>query len=129
MKKIVLFDGDCHFCNKSVQFILKRDPKAFFQFASLQSEIGQELIHQYKIPQHIDSLVLIDSNRYYIKSTAALRICLNLKGLWKTCFILTIVPKWIRDRFYDYIAKNRYKWFGTNSTCKIPTDEERERFL
>lgn len=129
MKKIVLFDGDCLFCNGSVQFIMKRDPKAHFQFASLQSEPGERLLRQLNIPSTMDSLVLIEGNQYYTKSTAALKICLGLKGLWKVFFVFIVVPSCMRDRVYDYIARNRYKWFGASNECKLPSADERERFL
>ncbi|HLR71457.1 MAG TPA: thiol-disulfide oxidoreductase DCC family protein [Pseudogracilibacillus sp.] len=129
MNNIVLFDGDCNFCNKSVQFIIKRDPNGLFKFASLQSEIGEQLLKQYNVTTHIDSIVLIDKNRAYVKSSAALRICKHLRGIWKLFYSFLIIPKPLRDIGYNLIAKYRYKWFGINHQCKIPTDEERSRFL
>lgn len=129
MEKIVLFDGECNFCDRSVQFIIKRDPKGYFKFASLQSDIGKELLKKHHAPNDIDSFVLIENHHCYFKSTAALRVCKNLKGGWKTLYVLLVVPKPIRDLFYGIIAKNRYKWFGKKESCMLPTPEERKRFL
>lgn len=129
MRKIILFDGDCHFCNRSVQFIIKRDPQAHFLFASLQSDTGIKLLKKYKVPHDIDTIVLIDNERAHIQSSAALRICKNLRGLWKLFYICLIVPRPIRNYVYKIIANNRYKWFGTATSCTLPTLEESERFL
>jgi len=129
MERVILFDGECNFCDKSVQFILKRDPKGLFMFASLQSNIGKELLTQYNVPSGIDSFVLIEGNNYYLKSSAALRVCKNLKGGWKIPYFLLVIPKPLRDFIYEIVAKNRYKWFGTKKSCMLPSQEERKRFL
>ena len=126
---IVLFDGECNFCDASVQFILKRDPKGVFKFASLQSEVGQQLLKEYDVPNNMDSIVLIDSDGYYTKSTAALKIARQLTDFWKYVYIFIIVPKFVRDIVYNIIAKNRYKWFGKKEACMLPTAEQRDRFL
>lgn len=129
LNPIILFDGECNFCDKSVQFIIKRDPNGYFKFASLQSEIGEELLKKYQVPSSIDSIILIQNDQYYIKSSAALRICKYLKGPWKLFSTLIIVPRPIRNFFYGIIAKNRYKWFGKQESCMLPTPEQRKRFL
>lgn len=129
MKSIILFDGECNFCDKSVQFILKRDPNGYFHFASLQSDIGKQLLKEFNVPNNINSLVLIENNQYYIKSSAALRICKKLKGVWKIFYVFVIVPKPLRDYFYSIVAKNRYKWFGKKNECMLPSPEVRKRFL
>ncbi len=129
MKRIILFDGECNFCNASVQFIIKRDPKYIFQFASLQSDIGKSLLNQYNAPENIDSFVLMDGERCYFQSTAALRVCKYLKGAYKLLYFLVIIPKPIRNLVYRFIAKNRYKWFGKNESCMIPSPDDRKRFL
>lgn len=129
MNGIILFDGECNFCDQSVQFIIKRDPKGYYKFASLQSDIGQNLLKQFNAPEDMDSFFLIDYNRCYYKSSAALRVCKNLKGLWKIAYPLLLVPKPIRDFFYGIIAKNRYKWFGKKDSCMLPSPEIRNRFL
>lgn len=131
MNKIILFDGECNFCDQSVQFIIKRDPEGYYKFASLQSVAGQKILKEYSLPDNIDSFILIDNNQYYFKSSAALRVCknLNLNGLWKLFYLLLIVPRPIRDFFYEIIAKNRYKWFEKKEICMLPTPDIRKRFL
>lgn len=129
MHGIILFDGECNFCDQSVQFIIKRDPHAYFKFASLQSKIGQQLCKEHEIHSDINSLVLIEGNQSYVKSTAVLRICRNLKGAWKALALLQVLPSPIRNFGYDIFAKNRYKWFGTKNTCELPPPEIRKRFL
>ena len=125
--RIILFDGECNVCDASVQFIMKRD-QGVFHFASLQSEVGKELIERFQL-QGIDSVVLIENNRAYIKSTAALRIAKELHQLWRFCYLLIAVPKPIRDTVYNLIAKNRYKWFGKKDICMLPSEKDRARFL
>lgn len=125
---IILFDGECHFCDVSVQFIIKWDQKKYYKFASLQSEIGQILIEEFKIPKTIDSLIVIEGNKSFVKSTAALKICRRLDGLWKLFYPLLIVPVFLRDAVYDIVAKNRHK-LVKRTECKIPTKEDSERFL
>ncbi|HLR41454.1 MAG TPA: thiol-disulfide oxidoreductase DCC family protein [Virgibacillus sp.] len=129
MNGIVLFDGECNFCDKSVQFILKRDAKQHFKFASLQSEIGQDLLENFKVPLDVDSFLLIENRRYYTKSSAAFRVCKHLSGFWKLLYIAIFIPKPIRDVVYNYIAKNRYTWFGKKQSCRLPTPNERKQFL
>lgn len=129
MNNIILFDGVCNFCNHSVQFIIKRDKKEIFKFASIQSNSGQEIVGNFHVSENIDSLILVEGNKCYFKSSAALRICKNLKGVWKLLYCLLIIPKPLRDYFYDFIAKNRYKWFGKKDNCMLPSPEIRNRFL
>lgn len=129
MKGIILFDGVCNFCNQSVQFIIKRDPSGYFQFTPLQSDVGQRLLKRHNVPEHVDSIVLIDNGKPYVKSSAALRICKNLHGAWKILYIFLFTPRSIRDYFYDFFAKNRYKWFGKQDSCMLPSPEIRKRFL
>ncbi len=130
MKRIVLFDGECNFCNSSVQFIIKRDPAAHFLFSSLQSETGEKYVKQFHIPDDVDSLVLIENGKAYTKSSAALHIAKKLDGLWHLFFIFILVPRKIRDGFYDYFARNRHRWFGkTEGACMLPSPEERKRFI
>jgi predicted DCC family thiol-disulfide oxidoreductase YuxK len=129
MERIILFDGSCNFCDLSVEFIIKRDPKGVFKFASLQSDIGKELLYKHNVPEDIDSIVLIEGKKCYLKSLAALRISKKLKGFWKLSYVFIVVPNKIRDLLYDFIAKNRYKWFGKNGRCMIPSLDEKKRFL
>ena len=129
MNSIILFDGECNFCDQSVLFIIKRDKQALFKFASIQSAAGQEILKNYHVPSHIDSIVLVEKGNYYYQSSAALKICKHLKGAWKLFYVLILVPKPIRDFMYKIIAKNRYKWFGKKEACILPSPEIRKRFL
>ena len=129
MNRIILFDGVCNLCNQSVQFIIKRDKNTSFKFASLQGNTGGKLIKQYQIDERVESIVLIENNKYYIKSSAAIRICLHLSGFWKLFALFLIIPKFIRDFFYDIIAKNRYRWFGKLDHCMLPTQNLKDKFL
>ena len=129
MRRIILFDGVCNFCNSSVQFIIKRDTKGLFKFSSLQSQIGEQLLDENKIPNNLDSFIYLEGDKVYDRSTAVLKVCKGLKGLWKLLYVFIVVPKPIRDMVYSYFAKNRYKWFGKRDACMIPTPEQRERFL
>lgn len=127
-KGIVLFDGLCNFCDSSVQFIMKRDHNAHFQFASIQSDLGQQLLKEHGLTE-VDSIVVINNENAFTKSNAAIEIAKYFKGLWKILVVVKVVPKPFRDMVYDWIARNRYKWFGQKDACRIPTPEERERFL
>ena len=129
MTGIILFDGQCVFCDHSVQFILKRDVGEVFRFASLQSDIGQRLLKQYNVDVSMDSIVVIYLNKVYTQSDAAIVIAQRFKGVWKLLVIVKFIPKWLRDKMYVVIAKNRYRLFGEMETCRIPTEEERHRFL
>lgn len=129
MEAIILFDGICNLCNSAVQFVIKRDPAGYFKFASLQSETGQRLLKQYGVSRQIDSIIVIEMQKVYIKSSAALRICRKLEGFWKYLTILRVLPPFFRNFFYDLVAKNRYHWFGKRDSCMLPTAEIRKRFL
>ncbi|TVX91853.1 thiol-disulfide oxidoreductase DCC family protein [Paenibacillus agilis] len=129
LNNVILFDGECNFCDHSVQFIIKRDAQALFRFASIQSEIGQQLMNAYNVPNSIDSVILIQNKKYYVKSSAALRICRGLNGGWKLFYYLLAVPRVVRDAVYNVIAKNRYKWFGKKDSCMLPSPDIRKRFL
>lgn len=129
-KSILLFDGVCNLCNSSVQFIIKRDKKNRFLFASLQGKKGQELLSKFNLPLNdLNSFVLIENEKAYTRSTGALRAFKKLSGGWKLWYALIIIPKFIRDAVYKWIAKNRYRWFGKKEECMIPTPELKERFL
>lgn len=127
---IVLFDGVCNFCNASVNFLIDRDPDAKFRFGALQSEEGLQALREHGLPtDYFDSIVLIEDGRVYAASDAVLRICRHMPALWPTMGIFWIVPRPIRDAVYNWIARNRYTWFGKRDTCRIPTPEYRARFL
>jgi len=130
-KKIILFDGVCNLCNSSVLKIIKLDKNNSFLFSSLQSASGKKIINQLKIDtQKIDSVILYEPDvAYYIKSTAALKIMKEFGGFWKTAQVFFILPAYLRDFIYDFIAKNRYKWFGKKNECMIPSPELLSKFL
>lgn len=130
MSAIVLFDGVCNFCNGSVNFIIERDAKNYFKFAPLQSEIGRQYLEKFGIDKaETDSVILIENEKAYTHSTAALKIAGRLPGLWSWFYGFIIVPKPIRDFFYKLFAKNRYRLFGKQDACMMPTPEIRQRFL
>jgi predicted DCC family thiol-disulfide oxidoreductase YuxK len=127
--QVILFDGNCLFCNWSVNYILKRDTHKKFYFSSLQSKSAIEyLSYQENSIQNLDSILLVDKNTIHIKSSAALRIANQLTGLSKLLFAFIIIPKTIRDWVYDFIAKRRQLFFKTKN-CKIPSSEEKKRFI
>lgn len=127
--RLILYDGDCPFCQWSVQFILKRDKKADFMFASLDSPLGQQLRQVYQIPETTDSLLLIENNRAYMKSTAALRIAKRLHLLYPLLALFLIIPRPVRDSIYDAIARQRKQIPVGKNVCRLPTPEESKRFL
>ncbi|NNG26249.1 MAG: DUF393 domain-containing protein [Ignavibacteriaceae bacterium] len=128
--EVILFDGVCNFCNYWVNFILERDKNDFFRFAAMQSEAGQKLLKKFNLGQtNFDTFILIDGENYHTKSTAALVIARKLRSVVKLLYPFIFLPKFIRDFFYDLIAKNRYKFFGRKEVCKIPNEKERVQFL
>ncbi len=130
-KKIILFDGVCNLCNGFVQFVIKRDKNDVFRYASLQSEIGEQLISERGIDtKTIDSVILIEPGvAYYLKSDAALEIGRELKGYRTLSRVLILIPRGLRNIVYDLIARYRYAWFGKKDQCMIPTPDLRAKFL
>jgi predicted DCC family thiol-disulfide oxidoreductase YuxK len=127
---IILFDGVCNLCDNSVQFILKRDKKRKFLFGSLQGEAGQSLLKKFNLPPgHFDSFVLIEGDKIYTQSTAALRVVKHLKRGWQLLYGFIAVPKFLRDGIYKWVSANRYKWFGKREACRLPSPEEKAQFL
>jgi predicted DCC family thiol-disulfide oxidoreductase YuxK len=130
-KKIILFDGVCNLCNTAVQFIIKYDKKDVFRFVALQSDLGHEIIKHIGIDTKvIDSIVLYQPGvAYYYKSAAALEIAKDLNVFFYWTRILNILPERLRNSLYDYIARNRYKWYGKKETCIMPTNALKLKFL
>jgi predicted DCC family thiol-disulfide oxidoreductase YuxK len=130
-KKIILFDGVCNLCNASVQFVIQHDKKDIFRFVALQSDLGKKIIKHIGIDsKNIDSIVLYEPGvAYYYKSTAAIEIAKYLGGFFHYGTVFKIIPAGIRNILYDYIAKNRYRWYGKQEQCLIPTDELKSKFL
>ena len=127
---IILFDGECNLCNGAVDFVIRRDANHHFRYASLQSEIGRSMMKEHgKNPDVLDTIILVSGKKVYMRSSAAIRVCNKLGSLWPLMNVFLIVPSPIRDVVYDWIAKNRYKWFGKRDTCRLPTAEELALFL
>ena len=126
---ILLFDGICNYCNSWVNFIIKHDKKKKISFASLQSEAGKKILKQYNVPQESDSVVLIYNDKVYLKSTAGLHALFHVGGIYALPFAFIIFPEYVRDFYYDIIARNRYKWWGKQNECVIPNEETKDRFL
>jgi len=130
MSAIILFDGVCNFCNASVNFVIARDRAGYFKFAPLQSEIGEDVIERHGIDTtETDSVILVEDNFAYTHSTAALRIARRLDGLWSWLFLFIVIPRPIRDVFYRLFARYRYRLFGRQDACMMPTPDIRARFL
>ena len=130
-RPVVLFDGECNLCNGFIQFIIRHDKKKQFRFATLQSAVGEAKLQQLreKTGNAPDSVILQYRGQYYIKSAAALHVLRLLGGPWRLLFTGMIFPRFLRNAFYDLVARNRYKWFGKSDVCMIPTPELMDRFL
>ena len=129
-KAIVIFDGYCNLCNASVDLILRRDPKGHFLFTANQHEAGRKILTgQGKDPDSVHTIYLFENGNLYERSTAALRIARKMSFAWNLLYGFIIVPTWLRDPVYNFIASNRYRWLGKKDSCRMPTPEERARFL
>ena len=126
---VILFDGVCNYCNAMVNFAIRNDKKAILKFAPLQSAAGKSLKEKYNIAPGIDSVIFIEQEKVYTYSDAAIRIARHLQWPAKALYSLIVIPKFIRQPFYKWIARNRYKWFGKKEECMIPTPEVKARFL
>lgn len=126
---ILLFDGECGFCNRTVLFLLKRERQPKLRFAALQSETGRQLCNYFQLPEQLESVVLIKNHGAYIKSCAALRLTRYMKGLWPLLMVFVLIPPFVRNRVYDYIAARRMKWFGRVSNCALLPADTRVRFI
>lgn len=129
-REIIFFDGVCNLCNSSVNFVIDRDNKKRYSFASLQSGFAQEVLLPLGVDgTELESIVLVKGHKVYRKSSAALEIARHLSGPWPLLYSFKIIPPFFRDLVYDFIARNRYSWFGKQDSCRIPTPDIRERFL
>ena len=127
---VILFDGVCNFCNGAVNFVIKRNAKKNIRFAAMQSDAGRELLAKYKLTVNgMLSFVFIKKGKAHLRSGAALRVCRQLNALWPLCIGFMIVPGFIRDGIYNWIARNRYKWFGSRTECMVPSPEIKARFI
>jgi predicted DCC family thiol-disulfide oxidoreductase YuxK len=127
---VILFDGICNLCNASVNLVIKHDRKDHFRFAPLQSQEGIALLKKFNVDQQEkETVVLIENNQAYTRSSAALRIAKKMSGLYPLLFGFIIVPPFLRNAVYDLIARKRYKWFGKKESCMIPTKEIKQKFI
>ena len=130
---VLLYDGVCGFCNKTVQMILDRDRRGEMRFAALQSDYGRTVVGRHPQLQGVDSVVYVepaaDGERIYVRSDAALKVASYLGGFWKVLLAAKVVPRALRDYFYDLFARNRYRLFGKYDACMLPPPEVRARFL
>lgn len=127
---VILFDGICNLCNRTVDFVIERDAEARFRFASLQSESGQRLLGSFRLPAgREESVVLVERGNVFIESDAALRIARGLPRPWCWLRVFLLVPRPLRDFLYRWIARHRYQWFGKRGSCRLPAPEEKGRFL
>ena len=132
---VLLYDGVCGFCNKTVQMILERDPAGTMRFAALQSDYGRAIVERHTSLRGVDSVVFVenanggDLERVFVRSDAALKVVAYLGGFWKIFLAAYVIPKPLRDYFYDLFARNRYRVFGKYDTCMLPPPEVRSRFL
>lgn len=125
---VLFFDGVCNLCNRTVDFLIRRDKKHVLRFAPLQGSSAQRMLKADLI-EALPSVVFLDKDGVYQRSTAVLRAVAKLGGLWPAAKVLLIIPRPVRDAVYNWIARNRYKWFGKRDTCRLPTPQERAMFL
>jgi len=130
MRRTILFDGVCNLCNASVLFVVDRDPEARFTFAALQSDEARRLLAERGYQgADLSTVLLVEGERVYERSTAALRVARHLSGAWPVLYAFLVVPRPVRDAVYAWVARNRYRWFGKEDACRVPTPELRARFL
>ncbi|MFN3299623.1 MAG: thiol-disulfide oxidoreductase DCC family protein, partial [Sediminibacterium sp.] len=121
--------GVCNLCNSSVQFVIKHDPKKQFRFASIQGDYGQQVLKQFDLPPNtLNSFILFKDQQIYTHSTGALMVAKQLSGAWPLLYVFIIIPPFIRNAVYQFIANNRYKWFGKKESCAIPSPELKALF-
>ncbi|MBB6328590.1 putative DCC family thiol-disulfide oxidoreductase YuxK [Algoriphagus iocasae] len=129
-KSIIFFDGVCNLCNASIDFVIRHDTNDRFLVGALQDELSRRILSNYQVdPNYLDSLVLLENGKIFYRSTAALKIAKKLTGFAPFLYPLIFLPKFLRDPVYDWIGRNRYRWYGKKSTCRLPTPEEKAKFL
>ena len=127
---VILFDGVCNLCSGFVRFVLPRDEAGKYRFASLQSDAGQALLAEHDLPSDdLESVVLIEDGESHLKSAAIIRIATGLGGAYRLLSPFRYVPRSVRDRVYDFVADNRYRWFGKKDRCMVPSGDVESRFL
>lgn len=127
--QVVFFDGVCNLCNAAVQFVIKRNLRQNLRFASLQSDYAGKILPELQNEETFKTIVLLKDGKIYLRSDAALEISRELSGLWPLFYGFKIIPRFIRDGIYNFIARHRYKWFGKQDACWIPTPDLNSRFV
>ena len=126
---VIFFDGVCNLCNASVQFVIEHDQENYFKFSALQGDYAKGVLPKFNVnPSSLNSTLLLEDGKLYTKSSSALRVAKKLKGIWPLLYGFIIFPKFIRDWVYDLVAKNRYKWWGKQETCWVPTPALKNKF-
>ena len=129
-EKVIVFDGVCNFCNAFVNFVLERDSRGLFKFGTLQSQPAQDILTQLHLStQDYETFLLLEHGKVFTKSTAALKIFRSLPGAWRWLYAFIIIPRPLRDMVYSFIARHRYQWMGKSDSCRVPTSNERTRFI
>ena len=129
-ERVIVFDGVCNWCNAWVNFTIDHDPQGKFKFGTLQSQRAQEILQDLQLsPDNFATFLLLERAHVFTKSTAALRIVKHLPGLWPLLYLCIVVPRPLRDAVYDFVARHRYEWMGKAETCRVPTANERTRFV
>ena len=129
-ERVIVFDGVCNWCNFWVDFTMSRDPSGKFKFGLLQSDQARQIMNALGLSlDDFGTFFLLEQGEVYQKSTAALRVLRHLSGFWPLLYSCILIPRAIRDTFYDFIAHHRYRWMGKSGTCRVPTPEERGRFV
>ena len=127
---LILFDGLCNLCSRTVQFIIRNDRLAIYKFASIQSEIGQNIYRHHGLnPDDAQTFLLLSKGKVFQRSDAAIEMARQFGGIWRLASLFKILPRWFRDWLYSMLARNRYRWFGRRVQCIVPTDEIKGRFL
>ncbi len=127
---LILYDGVCRLCTGTVLFVIRRDRGKRFRFASMQSPLGRELLRRFGLPtDDLKTFVLVEADGHFTKSTAALRVARRLGGLWPAVSLLAVIPAPIRDGVYDWVARNRFRWFGKREHCLVPNSDVQDRFV
>ena len=127
---VIIFDGICHLCCGWIRYLIRKDKTMKFRFATIQSETGQKVLNE--VPENekmMESIIYVKGNQYFRESSAILEILTDIGGFWKIVVVLKLIPKAIRDKIYQFIAKRRYRYFGKRTTCLLPTPENKKRFL
>lgn len=129
-ERVIVFDGVCNWCNFWVTFTIARDPSGKFKFGLLQSDQARQIMNALGLSvDHIETFFLLERGEVYQKSTAALRVLRQYSGFWPLLYCCIVIPRAIRDTVYDFIARHRYKWMGKSESCRVPTHEDRSRFV